>query len=343
MRDVLATLLGPFDHGWVVVLAALVVGAARSPKLAIGALLAVLYLGSLISFQAAVRHSFYLEFVWWIAVVYLAHEAWELGVRLWRARARRAELVRSFSCRRPALGVAVFVAVMLATTLVPLAAARAYQSSHLESILDELERAEREPVATRAVPVDERTTLVSVPEGSPAWREVGATKLALFAAHFNGRRCAYPQLSPVLRYESKTDYDDFSTVLDVRYPRRGDARVTAYFLAFSTPATRFQGLELPTAALPCLEALEVVDDTSRLPILVDGALGADWKAGDPLPDFRLGRAAERFLREAVSRHRTSGDILVRRACVRLDARGRYVVVQGGRRREGGRLRMALRG
>ena len=108
---------------------------------------------------------------------------------------------------------------------------------------------------------------------------------ALFAVRFNGRRCAYPSLNPVVRYESQTAYEDWSTVLDVRFPRRGDARVTMYFVAFALPTTHFTGIELPTAALACLEAFEVVTDTSRLPVLLDVALSADWRQATRFQTF----------------------------------------------------------
>lgn len=285
VHDGVARLLGPLDDGWLVVLAALVVGAARSPRLAVAALLAVVYLGSLISFQPAVRHSFYLEFMWWVAAAYLAHELWGLARRLWLLRGSRADIVRSFSYRRPALGVAILVATVLATTVVPLVAARAYQSRHLGEILARLDDAPRVPVSTRDIRADGQTTLIAVPEAARVWRRAGGVRLGLFVARFNGRRCAYPQLRAVVRYESVTEYDDFTTGLEVRYPRRGDGRVRIYFLAFATSRTRFTGLELPRGARSCLEGLDAVTDTSELPVVVDATLGARWREATRYQSF----------------------------------------------------------
>ena len=285
VRDQLGGLLGPLDDGWIVVLAALLVGAARSPRLAVGALLAVLFLGSLISFQPSVRHSFYLEFIWWMAVAYLAQEAWGLGVRLWRLRGQGRDVVRSFSFSRPALGVGILGVVLIATTIAPLAAARAYQADHLKAILGEYEKARKVPVETSEVPIEDAGTRVSVPDESPAYRGPEGLRVALFAVRFNGRRCAYPSLNPVVRYQSETAYEDWSTVLDVRFPRRGDGRVTMYFVAFALPTTHFTGIELPTAALACLEAFEVVADTSRLPVLLDVGLTADWRQATRFQTF----------------------------------------------------------
>jgi hypothetical protein len=284
-RYVLADVLSPFDSGWVLVLAALLVGASRSPRLAVAALLAVLFLGSVISFQASTRHSFYLEFIWWVAVVYLVQEAWRLGVCLWRLRGERSGVVRSFSFRRPALGVGILGVVLIVTTVVPLAAARAYQADHLGAILGQYEQAPRSPVETGRVSVDGETTLVSVSEESRAWRGPRGRRLALFAVRFNGRRCVYGSLRPVVRYQSQTAYEDWSTTLDVRFPVRGDARVTMYFVAFALPTTRFIGVELPTAAQACLEAFDVVTDTSQLPVLLDVALAADWRQATRFQTF----------------------------------------------------------
>jgi hypothetical protein len=284
-RAGLAKLLGPFEDGWIVLLAALIVGAARSPRLAVGALLAVLFLGSLISFQPSVRHSFYLEFIWWVAVAYLTQEAWGMGVRLWRLRARGRDMLRSFSFRRPALGVGILGIVLIATTIAPLAAARAYQADHLEAILADYESARKAPVATSEVSIDSGRTLVSVPNDSPAWRGTAGLRVALFAVRFDGRRCEYPSLNPVVRYQSQTVYENWSRALEVRFPRRGDARVTMYFVAFALPTTHFTGIELPTAALACLEAFDVVTDTSRLPVLLDVALTADWRQATRFQTF----------------------------------------------------------
>jgi hypothetical protein len=277
VRELLRRLLAPFGDGWVLVALALVVGVLRNFRLALGAFLAVGYLGALNAFQPSARHWFYLEFVWWLAVAFLLHALVQALVWAWRRRGGRADVhVPRPVLVRAATRLGIAGLVTLVTIVLPLAAARAYQERHVETILERYEAAPRRELDRLPVAVGNGRTLFTVPDESPAWSEAGGFRTALFVLTFGGGECDYPQLRPVARYRAATPFEDWSTELDVRLV--GDASsVEVYLLAFQHPTTGLIGFELAEEAAPCLERIEAISHTTGFPLLLNATLPRDWR------------------------------------------------------------------
>jgi len=269
---------------------AVIVAGASDPRAGIALMLFLLYYCGYPAVQFHVRHFFYLEFVAWWALVFVLASA---GRAIWRvARARRLPRVSPAGMRNGLITAVAAVAV----TVVPLTVLRAYQQRHVVSLFDDYLQSPRRPLPLSRTNREGRTLVTpdGLWAGLDAADPVGARYLV---AEFTSSRCAAAELPVLVKYDTKPSQDsDFSYVTRVAIGSGGPT--LSLVPAYSNEWTRFAGFALPSGYEDCLKSVSVIDDVSRIPVLMGLTLTPHW------------RQAPLFQRLAKIEAPVRGDVLV---------------------------------
>lgn len=255
---------------------ALVIGAARQGiKTAIFAAMLILALAGYSSLQFDPRHSFHLAIfpiftivmlVWWIAGNILQRVAPHADVR--------PRMPFAVGLVRAAL---TGLALVMCTTVLPVAALRAYQEPRLESSIDEW-------MASAGAPLDLELTAAGDDRWLVSWPDVEGQRLpsgyaaAYYLMEFDADRHD-SVFAARLRFDAEPDWKQCPTSLAVFSPP-GIARLA--FPVYSVQDRgRFRGIEIGDYARRRLKAIHRMDSgPGRLPLEL--RLPADWGTGEPL-------------------------------------------------------------
>lgn len=246
--------------GLVAVLFVLVAAWSSVRRGALAALL-LLALASYPSLQFESRHYFHAQIVPLVAIVVLL---WALVLAVRGQWPRRAG-----SWIRPLAATGALMAVF---TVVPLAALRAYQSSHLEQVFTRY-LAMRAQLQTEVTSEDGGVSFVrwaQAPIGSGA---PDALRAAHYVVEFQDDGSAVP-LHVGVRYDAPSPGHDYSRILSVA-PVRGPNRIG--FSVFSVAGqSEFAGLELGAEAMRRLSGVYRVAEAGPAGLPLDVRLPADW-------------------------------------------------------------------
>ncbi len=229
-------------------------------------ILLILYYCGYPAIQFHIRHFFHLEFVVWWALVFLVAGS----VRALTRRVRR-EPVR-VPVRTRAIGAAAAAAVMALAIGAPLWALRAYQQSHVQTLLQQLQQQPRRPLTlSRSVDGDrENIALERLWEGL----RPGEVRVRYLAAEFSPEHCAAADVPLLLKYETTYGLNDFTTLFRVVVDPAGPT--VQYAPVFADAVySRFNGLRLPAAYGDCLRSVSVVDGIGDLPVAIDARIAPD--------------------------------------------------------------------
>jgi hypothetical protein len=253
------------------VLVAIAVMAFVRGKLAAFGILTVMYLGGLGSLQYDLRHVFYLEVLWWLALAVCGRAAFMVTRGLWRRRDQGFALERAWppwACQA-ALRVSVAMGAIALLVTAPLTAARAYQSHHVRDLLATLDETPGTPLPLKREHV-ERGVLVR-PDPAALWRGQGEIAHAYVRFTFDPRGCDSTALTPVLRYRWHHKVPgplDFSTTFQVPFDPAQRRPMSAYRLVFRDGFEAFAGLELPPEQAECLTSATRLAPQRELPLLL---------------------------------------------------------------------------
>jgi len=260
--------------GWVLGVALVAAGAARSARVGAFAAWMTLALAGYASLQFAERHFFHLQIIPLMAVLATAHA-------LLRRRHERA-----------AIGRAAVAVVMLAVALVvPLEGLRAYQAAHLRGLFQEYIDAPRSNTGARVTDAGAGTVLVRWPgmEGRSPLRD--ARRTDYYVVEYDGS----PQEIPLaeVHYRSASQATDYSRIASI--PNAAGLNRLMIPVYGEAPAFTFDGLEMPARFKDNLRGVYRIEQPQRLPLLLDLRLGASWQDGrlyqrltsDEAPGVRL--------------------------------------------------------
>jgi hypothetical protein len=266
-QSVLRVLIG---LGPVLACAVVIVVGASDPRAGVALLSFLLFYCGYPAVQFHVRHFFHLEFVAWGAIVFLFSTA---GRATWRVAAtRRWPRLSPVKIRNGAMAATAIVAI----TVIPLALLRLYQQRHLTTLFGGYLQSARRPMAVSRTTRDGRTDVAidGLWNGLDPADPFGARYVV---AEFTSDRCAAIDLPVTATYDAKTPANDFSFV--TRVPIRQEGPTVDFVPAYSNGTwSRFAGFSLPAGYDACLKSVSVIDDTSRMPLLVGLRLSPEWRS-----------------------------------------------------------------
>jgi hypothetical protein len=250
--------------------AVIIVVGSRDVRAGVALLLFVLYYCGYPSVQFHARHFFHLEFIAWWALVFVLAAA---GRPLWRwVKEGSGRRVSAVEMRNALIAAAAVVAL----TVVPLTVLRVYQQRHLVAFFDDYLQSPRKPSTLSWTPRAGRT-LVAV-DGLWAGLSPGDPFGARYlVAEFGSDQCAAADLPVIVKYDATEDSADFSFV--TRMPIDSAGPTFGFVPAYSNgPWSRFAGFSLPQGYEACLKSVSVIEDTSRIPVLVELTLTPAWRS-----------------------------------------------------------------
>jgi hypothetical protein len=254
-------------------------------------ILVVGYFGVINELQFSSRHNFYLEVFWWLSCAIVVESTVRTLNSIWKSRSLEPVSPRQ-DLKRLGIIVAIPLAgVILATSV--LAVARLHQDGSLKTLFTSYQQSPRTRLHLKRSSVGEGTVLLSPEKGQQVWRGGPIYKEAFLAAKFGGPGCDFANITPILKYRSVDAYDDFSTTVPLSFDQT-NLTVTKYFIALSSPSSRFSGIELPSNQAPCLDSLDVVTRTRRLATLLDVTLPTHWQTARRYQAFNFEPSASLF-------------------------------------------------
>jgi hypothetical protein len=288
-------ILWPFVVG-----VALIAISWRSVRLALFAMVIVLYLGALPALQFNERHFFHLEFLAWWALGFVLYQTWQ---RLWRAARSGArapagavapahdadqQVTRSSAIGRRLVTVAGLWTAIAALLLGSLWTLRQYQQRQVRLLLERYVAFEKTALDRAATPIGGDRVLVDSPARSESVARSGdrdAVHSEYVVAEFGEGSCDELKLDVTFRYAATEPAFDFSRSIQVRPPLTGDATRVFFPAFFHRPRMNervkagygLKGLELPASAADCLTGLYRVRDVRGVPLLMSLQLPPGWR------------------------------------------------------------------
>lgn len=234
--------------------------------------LLLIFLMGIVGIQFAMRHAFYLEFIWVLSAMSLISVA----------------LKPDFSIKR-ASGFAIMLAVAMVSTGAIYLGLIQWQQSVLSREIATLLKQPRKHLETRPsllqdgsvlhalpVPAQHREIIASESDSmTPAIRLIGIqwdvrAEADRLVVTVEGDKCPTGPLKLKLVYEKSKDIwqpMDADLLLDISI-QGGSA--SAFFPAFYRPTQYFKGIVLPSSHSACSIAVERIDSDSALPVAMSG-------------------------------------------------------------------------
>jgi hypothetical protein len=241
----------------------------RGVRRALLILCALLYFAGYPAIQFQVRHFFHLEFIGWLALVFVLERLVEFA----KAICTPGPTVFTPKVFRPAaFRVLIFGAITVALVFAPITAARAYQQPHVRSLLRVIESAAREPIGVRAesrgdVTVLAPSSLWSAEHSAPRVRS------QYLIAEFSPA-CGAVKLPVTFRYAAPAPPLDLSyeTVVSL-----SAGPVQMFFPVYDTDeGARFVGVELRRGEESCMKSLMRVADSGAFVQPLNLTLPSEW-------------------------------------------------------------------
>ena len=262
-------------------IAALLLLAARSLRIALFAAFVVLYFGAYTLLQFSLRHTFHLEiFGLWLTAFVI--QAIVIGVVRWR---RGRDPVEGFSDWK---GAAAFGAILALSLPIALWILRAYQDGHVRTMVDRYVHAEKEAVTY--------TTGPGTAPGRVMLRPINAGEAAVKPGSF---RFDYLLLEltddhpvgPIIFWTKPIVREVWSqtSTLPLQMPPRFNTASTditrIFFPVYSGPEVTFQGIELPETMIPSVKGVWRLKPSADLPMPLWLTLRPGWETLPPHERF----------------------------------------------------------
>ncbi len=248
----------------------LVVIGARDVRAAVALAVLLAYYCGAAAIQFDLRHFFQLEVIAWWALVFVVAAA-ARGLR------RAATGPRTFGwelVRGAATGATALLAA-LAVLVAPLWLARTYQQRHLVEFFTTYLQAHRMPAALSRADSSGIAHL-SVDGLWSAADPADRLSVRYLAVEFGADGCGVTNLPVLIKYDAVSPPNDFSALTRITIPPSGRTwrLVPAYR---HEPYSHFAGFEIGERDAACLKSVSVIDDLSRIPVLLDLNLAPGWR------------------------------------------------------------------
>jgi hypothetical protein len=258
------------------VLFAVGIGTYRLRLVGLFLLLAVVLPG-MTSVQYHRRHVFHFEIVALFVYGCLLHGIWRFASQpqWWRRPAFRAYGAR----------VALVTAGMAAVIVVPVIAARQYQSRSVTRLFESYEGASVRPIALPEASAGDGEDLAMVPivfpdsHGSGRWIDTNVLRLSI-----GGEQCGSDQVRLRFRYHAEPPFADLTRETIAPAPPPGSSRTLVMFPVYTlgrknavSGSLQFEGVEVAADQRACIASVDAFSQPERFPLLIESILLPDWR------------------------------------------------------------------
>lgn len=271
------TLLGSFaGYGLIIAMIALLMISSNSIRQAIFCFLLILYFAGYPAIQFFGKHYFYMEFISWWLLGFIAHQIYIFSKRGINFNTKN-DLSRRMHYRQHFKDVSIsniiiFSVIFFMLLAVPITALRKYQSNHLQNIFQKYDNAALQPLKMLKDPYRSNDILIHALGGFvPAKKGLAVEYLV---AEFSGEKCSYATIWPVFRYERApvSGRPDFSRTMRVDIENNSVKNTKVFFPLLAheindspyLKGIRFKGLVLPRQQAACLRGLSRVKSSELL-------------------------------------------------------------------------------
>jgi hypothetical protein len=256
-------------------LLAAAIGTHRPRLLGLFLLLAVVLPG-MTSVQYQSRHVFHFEIVALFVYGCLLHGMWRLASeRQWWRPVFRAHGAR----------VALVATGITAVIVVPVVAARQYQTRTVTRLFESYEGASLQPIVLREDSTGAGEDLVMVPtpfpesHDNPHWMDTNVLRLSI-----GGEQCGSDQVRLRFRYHAEAPFANLTRETIVPAPPGGSSPTLVVFPVYTLgrrhavrDSLRFEGLEVPATQRACIASVDAFSQPEQFPLLLESMLLPDWR------------------------------------------------------------------
>lgn len=265
---------------------ALILIATRNLRLALCALFILCWFAGYPSLRFSLRHAFHLEFIpFWVAGFLIAQAMNVLGTKLGTKHPGNANLPIGLFGRevrnelraniKPMLrNAAIFAAIAVAGLIIPLHAARAYQTQTVGDLLAQYQSAEKQPV--EFTPTEKNGAVIfipssefRVPSSSPPEDTGPPIETELLVIELN----AGSATTLTVCYTAADKLHNFTRTIPIK-----PDTTHVYAPIYHNQNATFQGLALPKQDAERLVTISRIPDLEAFPVLLTATLPEDWQA-----------------------------------------------------------------
>lgn len=263
------------------VAAMLLILAAVNLRLGFATFLGILVFAGYPALRFSERHAFHMQIVALFALLFLVYWFLQAGRAAWSHRREFKAAPFFLAARGYAARGLLFATAAAVLLALPLYGARAWQSGHVESLLEQYEAADRTLLVQHATARDDNTTFVAVPgltqhAGSPGGEIARAMYTEVIVLAFA------PGNEPIhVTFDFKAGHPNFQFDRTMTVPAAGTAPkglTRLYYPVYFGPDVEFLGFTLPTGAYAQLEAAYRINDLTPIMILLNAVLPPDWRS-----------------------------------------------------------------
>jgi len=265
-------------HGRYCALLALLLLAARSPRMAFCALFLVGWLAGYPALRFSIRHCFHLQLIpFWMAG-FLIQRAFDAFSAVRSGEYRREGVIREYAVSARSAGMCLIIAA--AVIMTPLWTLRAYQQRTATTLFRAYETASTEPVNVSHALLPDDSRLFSAPVVFSPHAVPAATRPPVKTEHWVIELNAPPgQCIPLtLKYEAYNTLWDFTRVFNVCPPPNApEAPTKVYLPIYTAPTFRFRGIQLAAKDTALVKGIRRLTGPNSPSILIPAALYPSWQ------------------------------------------------------------------
>ncbi len=265
------------------VTSAIVAIMVQSSRLGIFAILFLGYFCGYPVIQSSIRHYFHLEFVTLWAIGFLISGLFLVVRRMVITEGDEGKANFVINKKHASMRIAAisFGLVLLAPGL--LYSARAYQTSHLKDIFNEVITREGEAVKMWEQKWTDTETIVWAPP-IPRYRNLKDewyVDTFYIRAEFDMEKCGKNEINIRSHYHGKKGSNDYSAAYTIRAPVTGSGKTLLAMPVFDSSNLLFSGFGMQKEDIPCLDKVYHIKDVSGFPLLLYLNLPVGWE-NEPL-------------------------------------------------------------
>ena len=253
--------------------------AAINPRAAAALFCSILLLAGYPALRFSERHAFHMEIIALFAAGFLLHGLFVVARAAWlRRRDLRAREFLS-AARTPALNAAIFTAIATALLILPLFAARGWQSLQVRALIEYYEGANRTLLLAETT-ADGPTSHVALPGfGDAARHGLDRPKLPTYSEVLVLEFNPGPEpISVSFRFEAQHPNFQFDRIMTVPSSLNTSAAPTRiYYPVYYGAECRFTGFTLPSAEAGRFRGAYRLNDLGKEAILLNAVVPPDWE------------------------------------------------------------------
>lgn len=253
--------------------------AAINPRAATALFCSILLLAGYPALRFSERHAFHMEIIALFAAGFLLHGLFVVGRAAWVHRRDLRPRAILGAARVPVLRAAIFAAVAAALLILPLLAARGWQTLQVRALIEQYESADRTLLLAESFTDGPTTRVALTGFGDVTRHGVDHPKLPTYSEVLVLEFSPGPESIPVsFTFEAQHPNFQFDRNMTVPPSATTSASPTRiYYPVYYGAECRFTGFSLPSAETERFRGAYRLNDLGKQAILLNAVVPPDWK------------------------------------------------------------------